>query len=174
MMDAQIVRGFKEMESEFGYIYIGVYASDLSKCKIGKSTIGPFTRFIQKTNAPDYMPFRAYKIPLSDLHKLEQYLHKKLAFHSQRILHTYTGSESEWFSCHPLEAADIIEYLIPNCLDIETNEYGFELRGIVIYPPYHENIFSYWREEHVPFLKLFVDDFGRVLPQPTFRPWKEI
>lgn len=161
------------MEMNFGYIYIGVNANDLTRSKVGFSRISPEARFIQRTNSPDYVLFRAYRIPLAELVQLEGHLHNHVSREFRRIPHVLTGTYSEWFMCHPLQAADIIEYRLVDCIWLPNDELGFDLSPVLIIPHYdHGFLFQHWRDEHVPFLRLFVDEFGAPLPAPTFRKWK--
>lgn len=162
------------MTMNFGYIYIGVNANDLTRSKIGFSRISPEARFMQRTNSPDYVLFRAYQIPLAELVQLERHLHDHVSREFRRIPHILTGTYSEWFMCHPLQAADIIEYRLVDCIRLPNDEFGFDLSPVLIIPQYtHGFLFQHWRDEHIPFLRLFVDEFGASLPISTFRKWKE-
>jgi hypothetical protein len=162
-----------EMKIDHGWIYIGAFAENLSKCKVGFSQISEIARFKQTTYAPDYVPFRYYKIPIEDLRNLEKYLHNELATHFPRMQHLLTGALSECFRCSPVQAAEIVEYELTKCLDLVTDPDGYSLAGIVYQPDYKNHILSgAWETQHQEFIKLFLDVDGNPLPFPTHREWQ--
>lgn len=160
------------MNATYGWIYIGAYAENLNKCKVGFSQISEFERFKQTTYSPDYVPFRSYKVPTDDLKKLEKYLHKELAENFQQMQHLLTGTLSECFRCSPVDAADLIERELTKCLDIVTYPDGYSLEGIVNKPDYTKYIHSgAWGNLHQEFLNLFLDEEKNPLPFSTYREW---
>ena len=160
------------MNHECGWIYIGAFAENLNMFKVGFSTISQMARFKQTTTSPDYVPFRYYKVPISELRKLERYLHKELEQHFTRAKHLLTGMVSECFYGSPVAAAKIIEYELTKCLDLITTPEGYDLTDVVFLPDYEQFVFSGgWSDRHQDFLNLFFDEGGNRLPFKTFRDW---
>lgn len=159
---------------EFGWLYIGVAASRLNWTKVGITyALNPWARFFNTTHAPDYMPFRAYQVPSSDLRKLEKYMHKRLGDFG-RINHARNDTPSEWFSCTPNQAAWIIQNELGRCFSFPSNDEGFDIKHIVKVPYIGEMAEFFpgiW--EYPEYLALFIDSDGNLIPTQTFMKWHE-
>ncbi|WP_337027187.1 hypothetical protein [Pantoea eucalypti] len=149
------------MHSAYGWIYIGAYVEKPFFCKVGISKISHDARFKQTTTSPDYVPYRAYRILMEDLHKLEGHLHNHINREYRRAYHLLNGAPSECFYCSPSQAAAIIEERLKNCISPPMDENGYDLSEIIHIPNYlHLQWPGAWGPDGRYFLSQFMNEDG--------------
>lgn len=118
--------------NQAGWIYICMDLRHLNECKIGMTKRSLYKR-LSETGNPNYMLVKAYKVPLIEALKIEQYLHRQISY--KRQCHFINGYNSEWFCCSPAEAAKVIEPELAKCLGVYYDEDGnYDLSPITFKP----------------------------------------
>lgn len=101
----------KEELSTEGWIYIGVDTLRPGMAKVGLTTGGLGTRASGSQN-PFYTLLCAFKVrhdvSREKLHEIESSVIQMLEHHYQRIPHTGSGFQSEWFYVNPNELRQVV------------------------------------------------------------------
>lgn len=123
---------------KFGWVYICMDLYKPNKCKVGGTRREVFDR-VSETENPDYATVKAYKVPTSDVFKIEKYLHKILGGAQE---HFMTGRKAEWFDYSPQQACEQIEYKLGKTLGMQ-DENGYVNLSSIAVIPFEEDVKNY-------------------------------
>ncbi|MEZ8055638.1 GIY-YIG nuclease family protein [Vibrio atlanticus] len=101
-----------------GWIYIAWDKSKPEISKVGKTVRDVKVR-ISETENPDYQLFKAYEISEHEVDQMERDIHNYLSLHITRKKHKSTGRLSEWFSCPPEKALELVSDFIIKHLSVQ-------------------------------------------------------
>ncbi|MBC8742616.1 GIY-YIG nuclease family protein [Paraburkholderia sp. UCT31] len=136
-----------------GWLYLAYDYRHLDQTKIGITTRPIFKRIRESTTNPYYALFAAFHVPnLSDLTRIENYLHRK--FHIGFVDHLSSGVESEWCTASPPDVLSILVEIIPNVLSIDWDEEEYDFTRTIYLPevnPYEALLHREHLDEYIRF-----------------------